>query len=102
MTLGDKRRRFTEAKALLIQYVQYRGWKAAEDYLKRCQECPVGDHDSVHKLGLAVDLNLYINGVYIRDERGHEELHDFWDLLGGAPRIDDDMNHYSFEHNGKW
>ncbi len=45
-------------------------------------------------------MNLYIDGRYIRDKEGHDELHNFWDLLGGAERIKKDMNHYSFEHNG--
>ena len=102
MTLGDKRRKFTEAIALLTQFARYQGWYLAVDMAKRCMECPIGDEDSVHRLGLAEDMNLYINGQYIRDATGHDKLHDFWDMLGGAPRIDEDMNHYSFEHNGKW
>lgn len=100
MTLGDKRRKFTEAKALLVQYALYRGWRVAEDFLKRCEECPVGHERSLHKLGLACDINLYIENEYITDGRGHDELHDLWDFLGGAERIPDDMNHYSFAHGG--
>ena len=102
MTLGDKRRRFTEAIALLTLYARYKGWYLAVDMAKRCMNCTVGDEDSVHKLGLAEDMNLYIDGIYIEDSTGHDELHDLWDLLGGAPRILADMNHYSFKHNGKW
>lgn len=100
MSLGDKRRKFTHAKSILIQYVIYRGWMVAEDFLKRCEACPVGHERSLHKVGLAADLNLYIDGVYIEDSRGHDELHDLWDLLGGAERIENDMNHYSFTHQG--
>lgn len=103
MTLGDKRRKFTEALALLTLFALYHeGWKLAGDQLMRCRECEVGDADSVHKLGLAEDMNLYIDGHYITDGTGHDVLHDFWDMLGGAPRIEEDMNHYSFEHGGKW
>jgi hypothetical protein len=108
MTLGDKRRLFTEAGALLVLYARYLGdskgeeWRLAGDQLKRCRDCLVGDDDGVHKIGLAEDFNLYINGIWRQDGPSHTELHDFWDLLGGAPRIKKDMNHYSFEHNGKW
>ena len=98
MGLGDKRRKFTEAKAILIQYILYRGWRAAEDYLKRCEDCEIGAEYSLHKLGLAVDINLYIDKIYIEDSTGHDELHDLWDLLGGAQRIEEDLNHYSFAH----
>jgi len=102
MSLGNERRKFTEASALLILYARYKGWYLAGDQLKRCRDCKVGDEDSVHKLGLAEDMNLYIDGQYIKDSTGHTELHDFWDMLGGAPRIEKDMNHYSFKWEGKW
>lgn len=106
MTLGDKRRLFTEAIALLVLYARYLGdskgqdWRLAGDQLKRCNDCPVGHENSLHKVGLAEDMNLYIDGHYITDSTGHDELHDFWDLLGGAERISNDMNHYSFAHGG--
>lgn len=109
MSLGNERRQFTEAIALLTFYAVYYGrhiadqeWFLAVDMAKRCRDCEVGDDDSVHKLGLAEDMNLYINGRYIEDETGHTELHDFWDMLGGAPRIKKDLNHYSFKFQGKW
>lgn len=100
MTLGDKRRRFTHCLALLILHTEELGYEAAVDYLKRCQECEVGHERSLHKLGLAVDLNLYKDEHYVTDDTGHKEAHDYWDTLGGAERIDNDMNHYSFAHQG--
>lgn len=54
-----------------------------------------GAADSVHKLSLAQDL-------YAKNDLDHVRLHDQWDNLGGAPRIKNDMNHYSFEWNGNW
>jgi hypothetical protein len=53
---------------------------------------------SCHKLKLAGDLNLTLDGVYLRGEaaqEAHGKLHDYWDLIGGSKRIKSDMNHYS-------
>lgn len=47
-----------------------------------------GSATSCHKYRLADDL------IFDNDE-DHIRAHDFWDELGGAPRILDDMNHYS-------
>lgn len=47
-----------------------------------------GHRYSCHKLKLADDL-------YINDETLHVKMHDKWDELGGAPRLEKDMNHYS-------
>jgi len=58
-----------------------------------------GAANSVHKLRLAVDLNLIINGK-LAQPADYAPLHDYWDTLGGAERIANDMNHFSFEHNG--
>lgn len=56
---------------------------------------------SNHYARLAVDLNLFIDGEYVTDARGHTELHDFWEnKCGGAPMIEGDPNHYSYEHRG--
>ena len=52
-----------------------------------------GHPRSAHKSRLAIDLNT-------KDPSDHAKLHDFWDVVGGAPRIKDDMNHYSFEWEG--
>jgi len=55
----------------------------------------------VHKSGLGIDLNLYNkNNQYLSSGIHHVLLHDYWDSIGGAPRIDHDMNHYSLEHQG--
>jgi hypothetical protein len=60
-----------------------------------------GHPSSCHKLRLAIDLNLFKDGVYITDSAGHEELGQWWELQGGAwgGRFND-FNHYSLEHEG--
>jgi hypothetical protein len=86
--------------ALLIQYAHYLGYECAIDYVKRCEDCEVGHVRSLHKSALAMDLNLYLDGEYVTAGAPHGDLHEMWDLLGGAKRIDNDMNHYSVAHDG--
>ncbi len=52
-----------------------------------------GESKSCHKSRLAQDFN-------VKNEEDHVKLHDEWDKLGGSPRIDHDMNHYSFSYQG--
>ena len=56
---------------------------------------------SVHKLKLAVDINLFWNGVLVRDTKGHQQLGEWWESQGGSwgGRFNDG-NHYSLEHEG--
>ena len=100
MSIGDKRRQFAQMLPLLLQYVHYLGYECAIDFVKRCEDCQVGLDNSVHKLGLAMDLNLYLDGTYLDTGEPHAALHDFWDMLGGAKRIPGDLNHYSLSHGG--
>jgi len=64
---------------------------------------------SLHYIRLAVDLNLFYRGKYIRT---YEEAPHIWDRLGeiwksthhlarwGGDFESRDLNHYSFEHDG--
>ena len=58
-----------------------------------------GQKNSCHKLRLAIDLNLVIDGKLAAPD-AYAPLHDYWETIGGSKRISDDMNHFSFEHNG--
>ena len=55
------------------------------------------DPRSTHHFKLGIDLNLFVDGAYITDgsHKAFIKLHDYWDFLGGAKRIEDDMNHFS-------
>jgi len=101
MTLGAKRRQFTHMLALLILHAEQLGYGVAADYLKRCVDCPIGLKNSVHMVGLGIDLNLYNKqNQYLTSGVHHEKLHDYWDSIGGAPRIDNNLNHSSLSHQG--
>ena len=58
--------------------------------------------NSNHYLKLAADLFVYKPGASEQDEEAHKRMHDYWDTLGGAPRIEADLNHYSVIWEGSW
>jgi hypothetical protein len=58
---------------------------------------------SLHRIRLAVDLNLFKDGKYLKDTDDHQELGEYWESIGGfwGGRFRNaDGNHYSLEHNG--
>lgn len=55
---------------------------------------------SAHKWRLAIDLNLFKDGVYLQKTEDHQKLGEFWETLGGTwGGRWNDGNHYSLEHN---
>lgn len=54
-----------------------------------------GHPKSLHRMRLAHDLVLRKNGKVLGDE-AHSKLHDVWKAMGGARRIEGDLNHYSW------
>jgi len=58
---------------------------------------------SIHQLKLAIDLNLFKNGVYLGETEAHRLFGEWWERQapdarwGGRFR---DGNHYSLEYNG--
>lgn len=65
-----------------------------------------GIANSLHCERLAIDLNLFKDGVYITDDRGHRELGTWWKTLGakyrwgGDFKSRKDFNHYSLSPDG--
>jgi hypothetical protein len=108
MTLGEKQRAFLPKLAQLIQYAYENGYELTLGDAYRDprlhgaigEKLGYGHAKSCHKLRLAIDLNIFKGGNYLTDGSGHDELHTFWDSLGGAPRLEADMNHYSIGHEG--
>ena len=99
LSLGNKRRAFSKMVALLIQYADLLGYETAIDYVKRCEDCPVGHKNSLHKQGLAIDLHLYKDGIYLTSTQDHTPLGRFWESMGGTLGGNfDDGNHYSITH----
>ena len=60
---------------------------------------------SVHYIRLGQDFNCFLNDVWLDKgpamEKAFGKMHDYWDSIGGAKRIDKDLNHFSFEWEGR-
>lgn len=64
-----------------------------------------GISNSLHTERLAIDLNLFREGVYITDSQGHTQLGAWWKTLGpnyrwGGDITKPDYNHYSITPDG--
>ena len=109
-SLGQKQRRFTGMVAQLIAFAYASGYELTfgDAYRDPRVHGKVGEKksyssaNSVHKSRLAVDLNLFKDGVFLTQTADHTALGEFWESIGGAwgGRFSDG-NHYSLEHNGR-
>lgn len=57
---------------------------------------------SLHKQRLAVDFNLFKDGVYLTKTEDYKFLGEYWESMGGCwgGRFNDG-NHFSIEHQGR-
>jgi len=112
MTLGEKQRRFTELVARLISWAYDEGYELTFGEAYRTPEqaalnakTGAGISNSLHTQRLAVDLNLFINGVYQPKSEAYEPLGAYWkeldpDCRWGGDFAKPDGTHFSLEHNG--
>ena len=111
MTLGDKQRLFTRLLANLLEFAHSRGYEITLGDAYRDQRVHgkvgekkgYGHRSSCHKLRLAIDLNLFKNGIFLTSSDDHRELGQWWESLHPFCRWGGrfgDGNHYSFEYKG--
>lgn len=112
LTLGQKQRIFTLNVAKLIQFAHLHGYGLTfgEAYRTPQQaawnaQAGKGIANSLHPKRLAIDLNLFIGGVYQTDSAAHRPLGDYWKSLHelnawGGDFSRPDGNHYSMSHEG--
>tara|TARA_R110002124_G_C8672154_1_gene491331 strand:+ start:308 stop:643 length:336 start_codon:yes stop_codon:yes gene_type:complete len=110
MSLGGEQRRFTFMVGLLIKWAYENGYEltfgdAYRDprvFGRTGDKKGYGRSKSNHKLRLAVDFNLFIDGKFQTTTEAHEPLGIYWESLGGSwgGRFNDG-NHYSLENNGR-
>jgi hypothetical protein len=115
MTLGQKQRAFAHAFACLILEAYEMGYEVTLGDAFRDPRAfgphgankrgVYGRSQSLHKLRLAADLNLFKGGRYLTSTKAHQPLGEWWELeyasldasWGGRFA---DGNHYSFAHQG--
>ena len=66
----------------------------------RDERCPYGSKSSLHRVRLAIDLNLFRNGKYLTHTEDHRELGEWWEGIDGCVwggRFEDG-NHYQMNY----
>ena len=111
MTLGDKQRLFAKLLPGLINQAHLMGYEVTlgDAYRDPRLHGQIGEkkaygyRNSCHKLRLAIDLNLFKDGVWLKTTDNHRPLGEWWESLHPLCRWGgrfNDGNHYSFEHEG--
>ncbi|HRD84473.1 MAG TPA: M15 family metallopeptidase [Rubrivivax sp.] len=109
LTLRQRQSRFAVMVAQLILHAQELGYEVTLGDAYRDprvfgelgQRMGYGESRSAHKLRLAVDLNLFRGGQWLRETADHEQLGLWWEAQGGSwGGRWHDGNHYSLAHEG--
>lgn len=112
MKLSEKRILFSQLISKLVLWAAENGYDLAYDQVKRSQAeasanaaSGKGISNSLHLVGLAADLNLYVNGIYQETTEAHKAIGEKWKSMHPLARWGGDFtrkdgNHYSLEHNG--
>jgi len=108
--LSDKQRLFAEMVGELLRWIYANGYAvtfgdAYRDprvFGTQREKQGYGRMKSNHKLRLAIDLNLFKDGMYLTGTEDHKPVGEHWEDLGGSwgGRFNDG-NHYSLEHEGR-
>ncbi len=101
MSMVEKQGKFAVMSALLILHARALGYTLTYGDAYRRPEVTWGHPRSLHKMRLAVDFNLFIDGVYQTDSLAYIKLGTYWESIGGTwgGRFDDG-NHFSLSHEG--
>lgn len=108
-TLREKQDRFAGMVAELIRHCHAFGyavtlgeaWRSDEE-AARLAKVGRGIVRSLHCDRLAIDINLFSDGVWLRTADGHRPVGEWWESIGGewGGRFGDG-NHYSLRHEGR-
>ena len=100
-SLLEKQQKFTGMVADLITFAEKAGYKLTFGDAYRDERCQYGQPFSLHRKRLAVDFNLFKDGIWLRQTEEHRLLGEYWESIGGSwgGRFGDG-NHYSLEHEG--
>lgn len=113
MTLGEKQHVFVRLVAALILKMYRDGYALSFGEAYRTPEqaalnakAGIGIAHSLHTQKLAIDLNLFKDGVYLATTEAHQPFGEWWEQLS-TPEYQccwggrfQDGNHYSISHEG--
>lgn len=94
---------FLACSVKLLQHILASGYQLTYGDAYRDKGCPHGKPGGAHSKRLALDLNLFLDGVYLVKTSDHKIFGDFWKKLHPLARWGGDFedgNHYSFEYEG--
>ena len=98
----NQQMRFSMMVSLLLQYAYMLGYEVTLGDAYRDIRCPYGLEKSFHHKRLAIDLNLFRNGIYLQQTDDHRSLGEFWEFIGGTwGGRWNDGNHYSLGEKNK-
>ena len=113
MTLGEKQRLFMRLLGEFLVWVYQQGYAVTGGELERTVAQAAenaargsGIANSLHLVRLAIDLNLFIEGVYQTHSEAYKPLGEKWKSMhplcrwGGDFVSRPDGNHFSLEHQG--
>jgi hypothetical protein len=111
MTLGEKQRLLVQLIAKLIEFAYANGYQLTlgdafrDPRVHGAMGIKLGySHPSSnHKQRLAIDFNLFKDGVFLQNTEDHRPLGEYWESLNPLCRWGgrfNDGNHYSIEHDG--
>lgn len=111
LTLRQKQSLFVRLTGLLIEEAYARGYELTFGEALRTPEqaklnaaSGKGISNSLHKDRLAIDLNLFKDGIFLSKSEDHRPLGEWWEKLHPLCRWGgrfNDGNHYSLEHEGR-
>lgn len=113
MTLREARCLFTRLLVKLLEHAEFLGFEVAIGEVVRDAriaqlnaQSGKGIPNSLHLLGLAVDLNLYRGGAFLPNTPDHAQLGAYWKSLHplcrwGGEFSKPDGNHYSLSWEGR-
>jgi hypothetical protein len=97
MSLRKQQSKFAKMIPLLILFAYEKGYEITiGDVWAKTGHCK----GSFHYKRLAIDLNLFKNGKYLKNTEDHKSLGLFWESIGGSwGGCWKDGNHYSLGEN---
>lgn len=93
MLLSELQQLFSRDTVLLLQHITEKGYTFTYGEAMRSQEQAEiyakqgkGILDSLHCKRLAIDINLFKDGVYLQDSKSYELFGSFWESLSPCNR----------------